>query len=186
MAAKKPINKVASYQRLVEDIDARLNDAARVNLEAERKMNETLKRLDNEAQTQRRQIVLQREQAQEEYRKVSTTLASGSYATINVRIPAAVRSVPSNADPQAMAVRQHNLVNQITATLAAYVRQKQAEDEAAARARAAAAALARRRALLNRPKPKPSKKLNIPLIVGIVVGVLVVVGAAVAVAMTMM
>lgn len=37
-------NKIASYQRLVEDINVKLNSAARVNTDAERQMDATLKK----------------------------------------------------------------------------------------------------------------------------------------------
>ncbi|RSX54295.1 hypothetical protein D2E25_0603 [Bifidobacterium goeldii] len=195
-----PVNKIVSYQRLVENINVKLEDAVRVNVEAEQKMAQTLKRLDAEARAQRKAVAEQSEHAKADYGRVASSLASGPYAAMNVRIPPAVRPVPSNADPQVLEAQQHNLIVQIRSTAEAYLHQKKAEDEAearrkqaeaeaAARARAAAAAaLARRRAMLNQPKPAPEpvkKKPNVALIVGIVVGVVAVIGIAVAVALMM-
>lgn len=201
----KPVNKVASYQRLVENINVKLNDAARVNDDAERKMSETLKRLDADVKTQRKQVAEQRERVQDEYRRIADSLASGPYAVANVRIPPAVRAIPSDEDPQTLAAKQHNLAVQIRSSMETYLRQKVREDEVrkrqaeaearrrqaeaavAARARAAAAeALARRQALLNQPKPEPSKKKpNAILIIGIIVGAIAVAGIVAAVVLMM-
>lgn len=187
-------NKMLSYQKLVEDINVKLNDAVRANNDAERMMSETLKKLDADAQAQRKHAADLLESAQNDYRRVAESLTSGPYAAINVRIPSAVRPVSSDVDPQTLAAKQHNLIVQIRSLAETYIRQKAEEDEAkkrqaeaeaaaAARARAAAAAaLARRRALL-KPKPKPKKKPNIALIVGIIVGVVAVIGGIVAAVM---
>lgn len=196
----KPVNKVASYQGLVENINVKLNDAVRTNADAERKLSETLKQIDADAKVQRKQAADQLERAQDEYRKIAESLAKGPYAVANVRIPPAVRPAPTDVDTQTLEAKQHNLTVQIRSSLETYIRQKKAEDEAearrkraeeeaAARARAAAAAaLARRRAMLNQPKPEsepPKKKSNIALIVGVIVGVAVVIGIAVAVTLLM-
>lgn len=200
-----PVNRIASYLKLVENINVKLNGAARVNVDAERTMNETLKKLDTDAKAQRKHAADQRESVKNDYQRMAKSLESGSYAVINVRIPAAVRPLPSDVDPQMLAAKQHNLVVQIRSLSEMYLRQKLEEDEtrkreaearrrqaeaaaaAAARARAAAAAaLARRQALLNQRKPEPSKKKpNVALIVGIVVSVVAIIGIAVAVAVLM-
>ena len=181
-------NKIASYQRLVEDINVKLNSAARVNTDAERQVDATLKKIDADAQSQRKQAVAQRQEAQSEYRKIADMLASDAYQSVNVRIPPMVRPINTSTDISVLAAKQRNISGQIVSLLSAFGRQQKAEAEAAAaqavaaaRARAAAAeALARRRATMNKPVPTPKKKPNIALIVGIAIGVAVVLGIAVA------